>query len=141
MNRQEEKLYIIKFAYWLGIGADTLWAVALFTPRLFGILIGRPDFEPDLQTRSIMWIGGSLMIGWTFLLLWAIRKPVERRVVILLTAIPVVLGMFITSIVDYLNGNALMLWILINCIVLLIAMIASYMLYYWIANENRILIK
>ena len=136
MNKQVQRLYFVKLAYWLGIGADALWAVALFIPPLFGILIGRPDFEPDLQSRSVMWIAGSLMIGWTLLLFWAIRKPVERRVVILLTAIPVVLGMFITSIVDYSNGNTFILWILIKCPILLISMITSYMLSSRIAKEK-----
>lgn len=138
MRRPKKRLYFIKLAYWLGIGADSLWAVALMVPSLFGMLVGRPNFEPDLQTRSIMWIGGSLMIGWTLLLFWAIREPVERRVVILLTAIPVVLGLFITSIVDYSTGNTSILWILIKCPILLISMISSYIISTRIANENMI---
>ena len=51
---------------------------------------GNPHFTPDSQTRLIMGIGGSLLTGWTFLLLWAVREPIERRAVILLTAFPVV---------------------------------------------------
>jgi len=81
-----KRMFLIKIAYWLGIGADALWAVALFSPQVFAILTGNPDFDPDLQTRLIMGMGGSLMTGWTLLLIWAVRKPIERRVVILLTA-------------------------------------------------------
>ena len=92
MNEQK-RILLIKVAYWLGIGADALWAVGLLFPKIFGILVGRLDFNPDFQTQIIMGIGGSLMTGWTFLLLWAVRKPIERRVVILLTAFPVVFGM------------------------------------------------
>ncbi len=33
------------------------------------------------------------MLGWTFLLIWADRKPLERRFVMLLTVFPVVFGM------------------------------------------------
>ncbi len=90
MNGQKKKIFWIKIAYWFGIGADALWAVGLLAPPVFGILTGRPDFNPDFQTKIIMGMGGSLMTGWTFLLLWAVRKPIERRVVILLTAFPVV---------------------------------------------------
>ena len=83
MNGQKIKLFLIKIAYWLGIGADALWVVGLLFPQVFIILTGNRDFNPDLQIRLIMAMGGSLMTGWTLLLLWAVRKPIERRVVIL----------------------------------------------------------
>ena len=60
------KLFLIKLPYWLGIAADALWAVALFSPRVFGLLTGRPGFSPDLEVRLIMSIGGTLMTGWTW---------------------------------------------------------------------------
>lgn len=132
MDNQKKVLRIIKLAYWLGIGADALWAVALFAPPLFGSLIGEAEFRPDIQTKYIMWMGGSLMTGWTLLLIWAIGKPIERRMVILLTAIPVVLGMFIISLVQFISGNSFVLWILIKCIILMASMIISYRL----AKEN-----
>jgi len=40
-----------------------------------------------------MMIGVSLMLGWTALLIWADRKPIERRAVLLLTVCPVVIGL------------------------------------------------
>ena len=126
MNGQNKKLFLIKIAYWLGIGADTLWAVVLLFPKLFGILIGIQDFNPDLQTRLIMGIGGTLMTGWTFLLLWAVRKPIERRIVILITAFPVVFGLFIVALIGYLEGNAANIWILVKTSILFISMVTSY---------------
>jgi len=120
------KLLVIKLAYWLGIVADAFWAAALSIPSLFGAFIGRPDFEPDFQTRLIMWIGAVLMTGWTLLLIWAVKKPIERRVIILVTAVPVVLGLFMIAVVDYLNGNSFVQWIIIKCTILIFAMIASY---------------
>jgi len=71
MKKEKKRMFLIKTAYWLGIGADGLWALALLFPPLFGLLTGRPDFNPDLQFRLTMGIGGSLMTGWTLLLLWA----------------------------------------------------------------------
>jgi hypothetical protein len=82
------KMSLIKLAYFLGIAVDALWAVALFVPPLFGILLGNPDFNPETEVRTIMAIGGTLMTGWTFLLVWAVKEPVERRAVGLLTAFP-----------------------------------------------------
>ena len=128
MDYQQKKLLLIRLPYWLGIGVDVLWAVALFPPPVFALLVGRPDFRPDMQARSIMWIGGSLMAGWTLLLLWAVRNPIQRRVVILITAVPVVLGMFLTALFGFLAGNSSLIWILVKCTILMISMIASYVL-------------
>ena len=133
MNGQKRML-LIKVAYWLGIGADALWAVALLFPQIFGILTGRPGFNPDFQTKIIMGMGGSLMTGWTFLLLWAVRKPIERRVVILITAFPVVFGMVIVSLIEVLYGNTFIIWALIKSTVLIIFMINSYILAGKMAN-------
>lgn len=128
MNGQNKNLFLIKIAYWLGIGADAFWAVVLFFPHLFGILTGIPDFNPDFQTKLIMAIGGILMTGWTFLLLWAVRKPIERRVVILLTAFPVVFGLFIVALIGYLDGNTINSWIMVKTSILFISMVTSYIL-------------
>jgi len=128
MNGQNRNLFLIKIAYWLGIAADLLWAIVLLFPKLFGILIGIPDYNPDVQTRLIMAIGGILMTGWTLLLLWAVREPIERRVVILITAFPVVFGLFIVALIGYLDGNTSNIWILIKTSILFIAMVTSYIL-------------
>jgi hypothetical protein len=128
MNERKNRLRLIRIAYWLGIAADALWAIGLIFPQVFGFLLGSPDFAPDLQVRSIMGIGASLMTGWTFLLLWAVREPIERRVVILLTAFPVVFGIFVVALIDFLAGNTFILWILVKTTILFISMIASYLL-------------
>ena len=127
MSEQKKRMFLIKFPYWLGIGADALWAFGLLFPSIFGILTGNPDFNPDLQIRLIMGIGGSLMTGWTLLLLWAVKKPIERRTVILLTSF-VVIGLFIVALIGFLDGNKLNIWILIKNTILMIFMITSYLL-------------
>ena len=131
-------MFLIKIAYLLGIAADTLWAVALLFPPVFGVLTGRPDFHPDLLLREVMGIGGTLMTGWTILLLWAVRKPIERRVVILITAFPVVFGLSIVALIGFLNGNTANIWILIKCSILFISMVTSYILAYRVERDmNR----
>jgi hypothetical protein len=121
------KLWPIKFPYWLGIAADALWAAALLFPPVFGVLTGVDDLSPDWQMQSVMTIGGVLMAGWTVLLFWAVRRPIERRFVILLTAI-VVAALFVLALVNVLKGNTNEYWILIKCLVLFVAMLTSYSL-------------
>ena len=121
------KLWLIKFPYWLGIAADALWAVALLFPPFFGVLTGVDDFSPAWQMQSVMAIGGVLMAGWTVLLLWAVRRPIERRFVILLTAL-VVAALFLLALVNVLKGNTNEYWVLIKCLVLFVAMLTSYSL-------------
>jgi hypothetical protein len=119
-------MLFIKGTYWIGIGVDALWAVGLFFPSVFALLVGRPDFNVDLQVRLAMGIGGSLMTGWTFLLLWAFLKPVERRGVLLLTACPVIVGIFTMALIGVIDGNTSSIWILIKTFSLFIAMLCSY---------------
>jgi hypothetical protein len=122
------RMLLIKIPYYLGIGADALWAVGLLVPSVFGALTGNPDFNPDQQTRLIMGIGGSLMLGWTLLLVWAVQEPIGRRAVILLTAFPVVFGLFVVTLVGFIGGNTSSGWILIKTVLLFSTMITSYML-------------
>jgi len=75
-----------------------------------------------------MGTGASLMAGWTFLLIWAVRKPIERRIIIFLTAFPVVFGLFIVTLIAFLNGNKTSVWILVKTAILIIAMSNSYIL-------------
>lgn len=136
MNEQK-RMFWIKFPYWLGIGADALWAVGLLVPTVFGLLTGNPDFNSDLQVRLIMGIGGSLMTGWTALLIWALRQPIERRFVILLTAFPVVFGMFIVALVGFLDGNTANIWLLAKTTILFVTMVTSYILAGKTAKEKK----
>jgi hypothetical protein len=128
MNNQKKEMFLIKITYWLGIGVDALWAVGLLVPSVFGFLTGNPNFDPDLQVRLIMGIGGSLMTGWTLLLLWAIREPIQRRAVSILTAFPVVFGIFMVVLIGYLNGNSANLWLVVKTSIIFILMVTSYFL-------------
>lgn len=87
MNRFREKT-LVRFTFRFGAVVDGLWAVALAWPELYGLLTGRPDFSPDPGQRIIFFVAASLMAGWTALLLWADRKPLERRGILLLTLLP-----------------------------------------------------
>jgi len=121
------KRWLIALPYWLGIAADALWAIALFFPVVFGELTGVDGFSPDWQLQTVMALGGVMMAGWTVLLVWAVQRPVERRFVILLTAL-VVAALFLLALINVLQGNTSEYWILIKCLVLFGAMLTSYSL-------------
>ena len=99
-----------------------------FLSSFFRFLTGQKNFNPDLQVRLIMGIGASLMAGWTLLLMWGVQKPKERRFVIFLTAFPVVFGLFIVTLISFLNSNNSNLWILIKTAFLFVVMINSYII-------------
>jgi hypothetical protein len=122
------KMNVIKLPYFLVIAIDALWAIALFVPALFAILVGIPEFQPVLLVRTIMGIGGIMMTGWTLLLIWAVKEPVKRRFVILLTAFPVVFGLFFIALMGFLDGRTTNLWILVKTMILFTLMVNSYVL-------------
>ena len=60
-------------------------------PPLFALNNGLINFNPGIEYRYAMGMGAPLMLGWTILLLWADRKPMERKDILLITLL-VVLG-------------------------------------------------
>jgi len=129
-------LLTIRISYIVGIIADGLWTIALFFPKVFSIVTNNPNFAPELETRLIMGIAGSLMLGWTLLLIWAFLKPIERRFILLLTAFPVVLCLFVIALISALNNNQFAIWILIKTLVIIILMTYSYFKANRIAKYN-----
>ncbi len=75
----------LRVSYWAGAIADALAAMAMLVPELGSALYGMRGFEPGDDYRYAMRLGASLMLGWTLLLLWADRKPLERRGVLPIT--------------------------------------------------------
>lgn len=65
---------------------------------LAGILMMVPARMGETELRVPMGLGASLMFGWTALLLWANRKPMERKGVLLLTIFPAITGLLATQI-------------------------------------------
>jgi hypothetical protein len=71
---------------------------------LVGILLLIPDRMGETEFRYPMGIAASLMFGWAFLLVWANRKPVERKGVLLLTIFPVITGLLIAGVAAVASG-------------------------------------
>ena len=95
----------LRISYWVGGIFDGLMVLPMLSPTVGGAVFGIPDFDPGPEYRYAMGVGASLMAGWTLLLFWADRKPVERRGVLLLTVLHVLLGQLIEV------RNMLLTWI------------------------------
>jgi hypothetical protein len=70
---------------------DTIVAIQMLFPQLLVRTYGI-DLVPTAEFNFAMRYGAPLMIGWTVLLFWADRRPVERKDILLITAFPVVVG-------------------------------------------------
>ena len=77
-------------SYWIGIIADAIATVLLFSPTVADIVLQPTPFERTPVHLYVSRVAGALMLGWTVLLFWAQRKPVERADILLITLFPVV---------------------------------------------------
>ena len=94
MNLRDERL--LRIAFLAAAVTDAAALLPMLFPPLANLLWGLRDASGTY--RFAMGYGASLMFGWTVLLLWAYRRPLERRFVAGLTAI-VVVGLIITEVV------------------------------------------
>ncbi len=87
----------LRISYWVGAMVDLGAAAQMLYPPLFGFGMGLSGFAPGLDYRYAMGMGAALMLGWTALLLWADRRPVERMGVLPLTVVPVIAGLAVNQ--------------------------------------------
>jgi len=88
---------------WIGAAVDALAVVALLSPAVSRGMLG-VDVPPTAGLVYAMRTGAALMLGWTLLLVWASLRPLERRAVVLLTVVPVIIGFAATEIVGVREG-------------------------------------
>ena len=86
----------LQISFRVGATTDGLVALAMFSEAIIGHTSPLTHYAPDIPYRYAIGLAGSLMLGWTALLLWADREPVERRTVLPLTCL-VVIGLMATG--------------------------------------------
>lgn len=82
----------LKVSYWAVVIADLIFGLIL----LFSSKVTQWFWQLDsIQGNDLMWTKyfGAMVISWTFLCLWGVKKPVERKGVLFLTIIPVIAGL------------------------------------------------
>ncbi len=99
------KVFWLRICYGWGIIADAVMAVLMVSPELFLRFTGI-RLAPDAGLTYGLRFGAPLMLGWTILLFWASRKPVERKDILLITAYPVVLGYIMLNVYGFVTGLA-----------------------------------
>jgi hypothetical protein len=102
---------VFRLPYLIGVLVDSIAAVALLTPAGSPI---RTLAYPGVDPSEVAFADGSrtafaLMLGWTVLLAWGARQPIERRIVLLFTAFPVVVGLMATEILPTLALQTVLL--------------------------------
>lgn len=94
----------LRVSYWVGAIVDALAFLEMLFPGALQTALGETGSEVTMELRLAQAFGAPLMIGWTVLLLWADRKPIERRGVLVITVFPVVVGLIIRGIVGAVTG-------------------------------------
>ncbi len=94
---ENQRIKFLRISYWAGAIFDALVIIPMLSPKVASVAFGIPNFNPGSDYRYAIYIAASLMLGWVCLLIWADRKPVERRGVLLLTIFPVLTGLAISG--------------------------------------------
>lgn len=87
---KQQPIIWLRISYWAGAILDVIAALLMLNPVLFELLNRPTDLQVNSSYTYAMGMGAPLMIGWTVLLLWADRKPVERRDVLPITLLVVI---------------------------------------------------
>ncbi|UYP46013.1 hypothetical protein NEF87_002298 [Candidatus Lokiarchaeum ossiferum] len=108
---KKKKIKLTKFLFWKGCIADFFAAIFLSYEALTGtgVFIA---VENSLAYKYSMGFAATLMWGWTLLLYWGTRKPIERSALLIITAVPVILGL-ILNVMIYTFNALIPLWIIL----------------------------
>jgi len=93
-NTEQSKILWLRISYWVGAVADAIVGVRMLIPSAMA----------EAGHTYAMGTSASLMFGWTLLLIWADRKPLERKGVLLLTIFPVISGIMAAAAIPLLSG-------------------------------------
>jgi hypothetical protein len=94
-QREERGERLLRIAFVAGAVTDAGALVPMLSPRFADVLWGLHDESGAY--RFAMGYGAALMLGWTILLVWAYRRPVERRAVAAFTAV-VIAGLIVAEV-------------------------------------------
>jgi hypothetical protein len=89
---KNKAIFWLKFSFVIGAIVDGLAVIPMVIPWAAKLFWGFEGFTG--MYYFAMGMGASLMLAWTILLLWAYRKPLERRYIALFTI--VILVCFVT---------------------------------------------
>lgn len=80
----------LRISYWVGAVLDGVVGLTMAAEAALGVPSPLTHYVPEPPYRYAIALAASLMLGWTLLLLWADRQPVQRRGVLLITNVAIV---------------------------------------------------
>lgn len=92
------KTILLRISFLLGAVLDGFIIIPMLFPNIGSIMFGLTGFNPGVEYKYAMATGASLMLGWTFLLIWGYIKPIERQGIIMITVFPVLIGLFLAGV-------------------------------------------
>jgi hypothetical protein len=95
-----KKVLFLRISFWVGAIIDGAAGIIMVMRQYVQTSLTSPDFQ------DYKYMAAALMFGWTFLLVWADRKPMERKGVLLLTVCPVLLGLMASRLFGVFSGIA-----------------------------------
>ena len=95
------KILLLRVAYWFGAILDVLTFILMIAPSIGLGIFNSEGIQYGSEYLYVTAMGAPLMIGWTVLLIWADRKPIERKGIILITLFPVMTGLIAGNIILY----------------------------------------
>ena len=102
--KMENDILFLRISYWLGAIIDAIVGIAMIYPPFFAMMEGFTAFNPGIDYTFAMGYGAPLMFGWTALLIWCDRKPVERKEILLITMFPVISGIYLNRLIGLSTG-------------------------------------
>ena len=90
---------LLRISFLVGAITDGLAVIPMVFPSIGSTLFGGNSSRSSAEYRFAMGIGASLMAGWTLLLIWGSLDPIGRRDILILTLIPVVIGIVASTMI------------------------------------------
>jgi hypothetical protein len=94
----------LRISYWTGAIIDALACIPLIHSGVWATINQVPDFHASVEFRYSQAFAAVFMAGWTVLLIWADRNPLERRGVLAITVFPVVICLSSARAILYFGG-------------------------------------
>ncbi len=122
----------LRICYWTGALADGLSVLSMGYFQLYRSPLEAADYVSDKYTSL------ALMAGWTCLLLWADRKPMERKGILILTVFPVLATLIGTELLGMARG--VVEDPLFVPVILLQALLSIYFIlaYHWARKDEKL---
>ncbi len=133
----KNKIFWLRLSYWIGAIIDGFVAIQMVLPGFWASFNSITSHLSSPELNYALGTGASLMLGWTILLLWADRKPVERKGILLITVIPVILGMMLNNIVSTTSGLKTVTST-IPVLTIQLALVALFIFSYWNASTIEV---